>query len=89
MQGLQNNTAQPNSPTAPLPMSILDSLTVHVKMSLIHSIVTHVSKCASTKSNLPLPPALVETYSRLLVYTEIESIGIKKFISEYTGLNRK
>ncbi|XP_014210784.1 mediator of RNA polymerase II transcription subunit 23-like isoform X2 [Copidosoma floridanum] len=82
LQGLQNNSSLANSPTAPLPMSILDSLTVHVKMSLIHSIVTHVAKSASTKSNLPLPPALVETYSRLLVYTEIESIGIKKFINQ-------
>ncbi|XP_008216794.1 mediator of RNA polymerase II transcription subunit 23 [Nasonia vitripennis] len=81
LQNLQNNSALSNSPTAPLPMSILDSLTVHVKMSLIHSILTHVAKSASTKSNLPLPPALVETYSRLLVYTEIENIGIKKFIS--------
>ena len=63
-------------------MTILDSLSVHVKMSLIHNIFTHVTKSAQSKSNMPLPPALVETYSRLLVYTEMESIGIKKFISE-------
>lgn len=46
------------------------------------SIVTHVIKCATTKSNQPLAPALVETYSRLLVYTEIESLGIKGFITQ-------
>lgn len=34
------------------------------------------------KSGHPLAPALVETYSRLLVYTEIESLGIKGFISQ-------
>lgn len=69
-------------PTTPLSMAILDSLTVHSKMSLIHSIVTHVIKLAQSKSNITLTPALVETYSRLLVYTEIESLGIKGFISQ-------
>lgn len=71
-----------SGPTTPLSMSILDSLTVHSKMSLIHSIVTHVIKLAQSKSNMALAPALVETYSRLLVYTEIESLGIKGFISK-------
>lgn len=79
--GLQNNTSQSNNATVPLPMSTLDSLTVHVKMTFLHSIVNHIAKSASNKSNLPLPPALVETYSRLLVYTEIDSFGFKKFIS--------
>nr|CAD7258673.1 unnamed protein product [Timema shepardi] len=79
---LTNNAALANGPTTPLSMSILDSLTVHSKMSLIHSIVTHVIKLAQSKSNMALAPALVETYSRLLVYTEIESLGIKGFISQ-------
>ncbi|XP_063986050.1 mediator of RNA polymerase II transcription subunit 23 [Diachasmimorpha longicaudata] len=79
---LQNNAALVTGPITPLSMSILDSLTVHSKMSLIHSIVTHVIKLAQSKSNMPLAPALVETYSRLLVYTEIESLGIKGFISQ-------
>lgn len=70
-----------NGPTHPLSMSILDSLTVHTKMSLIHNIVTHVMKLGQTKTSLSLAPALVETYSRLLVYNEIESLGIKGFIS--------
>lgn len=62
-------------------MAVLDSLTVHSKMSLIHSIVTYVVKLAQGKS-VPLAPAVVETYSRLLVYMEIESLGIKGFISQ-------
>lgn len=66
-------------PTVPLSMATLDSLTVHAKMSLIHSIVSHIIK-VPVGSNMA--PALVETYSRLLVYTEIESLGIKGFLSE-------
>ncbi|KAM9339501.1 mediator of RNA polymerase II transcription subunit 23 isoform 5-T5 [Symphorus nematophorus] len=66
----------------PLPMNLLDSLTVHAKMSLIHSIATRVIKLAHAKSSNALAPALVETYSRLLVYMEIESLGIKGFISQ-------
>ncbi|CAJ0938713.1 unnamed protein product [Ranitomeya imitator] len=50
--------------------------------SLIHSIATRVIKLAHTKSSPALAPALVETYSRLLVYMEIESLGIKGFISQ-------
>lgn len=73
-------------PTVPLSMCILDSLTLHCKMSLIHSIVSHVAKLAQNKNSVPgsniMSPALVETYSRLLVYTEIESMGLKGFISE-------
>lgn len=49
---------------------------------MIHSIATRVIKLAHAKSSLALAPALVETYSRLLVYMEIESLGIKGFISE-------
>lgn len=71
-----------SSPTQPLPMSLLDSLTVHAKMSLIHSIVHRVIRQAKTKSQIAPAPALVETYSRLLVYMEIESLGIKGFISQ-------
>ncbi|CAI9727123.1 Hypothetical predicted protein [Octopus vulgaris] len=70
------------APTQPLPMSLLDSLTVHAKMSLIHSIVTKVIQMAKKKTNIALAPALVETYSRLLVYMEIESLGIKAFIKK-------
>lgn len=82
---------QPNQQaltSVPLSMCILDSLTVHSKMSIIHCVVNNLMKQAETKgamvSNLPpshISPALVETYSRLLVYTEIESLGIKGFLS--------
>uniref|UniRef100_A0A8C2FL38 Mediator of RNA polymerase II transcription subunit 23 n=1 Tax=Cyprinus carpio TaxID=7962 RepID=A0A8C2FL38_CYPCA len=51
-------------------------------ISLIHSIATRVIKLARTKSSLALAPALVETYSRVLVYMEIESLGIMGFISQ-------
>lgn len=53
-----------------------------VCFSLIHSIVTRVIKLAKSKTTTALAPALVETYSRLLVYMEIESLGIKGFISK-------
>lgn len=83
-----SNSSSQSMPTVPLPMLTLDSLTVHAKMSLIHSIVAHMIKQAqaSTKGSMPnvtiMDPALVETYSRLLVYTEIESLGIKGFLSQ-------
>ncbi|OXA58541.1 Mediator of RNA polymerase II transcription subunit 23 [Folsomia candida] len=70
------------SPTTPLSVQTLDSLTVHTKMSLIHNIVTHIMKVAQSKLNQNLAPALIETYARLLVYMEIESLGIKGFISQ-------
>ena len=35
------------APVQPLPMELLDSLSVHAKMSLIHSIVTHILKQVS------------------------------------------
>lgn len=54
--------------------------------SLIHSIATRVIKLAHAKSSVALAPALVETYSRLLVYMEIESLGIKGFISKKENL---
>jgi mediator of RNA polymerase II transcription subunit 23 len=71
---------------SPISMVVLDSLTVHSKMSVIHCIVNNMMKQAETKSTMPnmspsISPALVETYSRLLVYTEIESLGIKGFLS--------
>nr|CAI5826621.1 unnamed protein product [Callosobruchus analis] len=64
VETIQGSTKSGSSPTSPLSMTVLDSLTVHSKMSLIHSIVTHVIKLAQGKSGMPLSPALVETYSR-------------------------
>lgn len=72
--------------TAPLPTVTLDCLTVHSKMSLIHSIVSHMIKQSQQKTTMThfntMDPALAETYSRLLVYTEIESLGIKTFLQQ-------
>lgn len=88
----QSTNSNSQIPTVPLPMVTLDSLTVHAKMSLIHSIVAHMIKQAQaqtkgTMSNVNnMDPALVETYSRLLVYTEIESLGIKGFLSTYNSI---
>lgn len=53
---------------------------------MLCSIVSHIMKQAQTKNTMPastnMAPALVETYSRLLVYTEIESLGIKGFLGK-------
>lgn len=68
-------------PAVTYSVAVLDSLTVHSKMSLIHSFVTQMLKQAQNKTPGPAP-ALIETYARLLVYTEIESLGIKGFLSE-------
>lgn len=40
------------------------------------------AKATMSNSVTNIDPALVETYSRLLVYTEIESLGIKMFLSQ-------
>lgn len=72
--------------TVPLDVKLLDSLTVHAKMSLINGIVTRIIQVAQAtkqqQQQIALAPALVETYSRLLVYMEIELLGIKGFISQ-------
>ena len=82
IKGPPNNSGVP--PSVPLSMTMLDSMTVHCKMTMIHSLVTHILQAASSKGNhnQSLPPALVETYSRLMVYTEIDSLGVKGFISQ-------
>lgn len=72
----------PVAGTTPFSIVVLDSLTVHGKMSLIHGIVSQMIKQAQCKTSLPTP-ALVETYARLLVYTEIESLGIKGFLCKF------
>ncbi|KAI1287629.1 Mediator of RNA polymerase II transcription subunit 23 [Halotydeus destructor] len=80
VQGRSN--AAGNANILPLSMDLLDSLTVHTKMSLIHNIVTQIMKLAQSRTPVSLSPSLVETYSRLLIYTEIESLGIKGFMQQ-------
>jgi mediator of RNA polymerase II transcription subunit 23 len=90
------------APVEPLSLDLLDSLTVHTKMSLIHSIVTYINKQVSlvcvghkqhhhlylfrsqvtSRATAALSPGLVETYARLLVYTEIESLWVKGFLHQ-------
>ncbi|XP_063699049.1 mediator of RNA polymerase II transcription subunit 23 [Culicoides brevitarsis] len=65
-----------------LSMQLLDSLTVHAKMSLIHSIVSQLIQLSKTALPHNISPGMIETYSRLLVYSEIESLGIKGFLSQ-------
>ena len=80
--GSGSSSSQSNSSSvAPLSVQVLDALTVHTKMSVIHNIVTHIMKVANSKSTLAA--GLVETYARLLVYMEIESLGIKGFICKF------
>ena len=50
--------------------------------SLLNHIMAQFSSMAQTKAPQPLPSGMVETFSRLLAYTEIESFGIKAFISK-------
>lgn len=49
VETIQGSAKSATPPTAPLSMAVLDSLTVHSKMSLIHSIVTHVIKLAQVR----------------------------------------
>ncbi len=74
------------APTEPLPMALLDSMSVHTKISLVHGIVQHILKHVGGQSGLPdstnLSPALVESYCRLLVSPEIENLGVKSFLNQ-------
>ena len=75
------------APSQPLSMEILDSLSIHTKMSLVHHIITFIQKQISSKSTaVALSPALVETYCRLTVYSEIESLGVKSMLSQLLPL---
>lgn len=67
----------------PLPVALLDSLTTHSKIALLHSlaqrIITLAQNKAGTQSIYVLTSALIETYGRLLIYTDSESFGVKSF----------
>lgn len=68
--------------TVPLSMTTLDYLSVHAKMSLVHAIGMKLMKLSSVAGHPAPSPAIILTYSRLLIYEEIDTIGIKGFISE-------
>lgn len=64
----------------PLPMNLLDSLTLHTKMSLLHSFYARFDALAKANEDSLISPATIETYSRLLIYVELETLGIKGFL---------
>ena len=55
---------------------ITEAITSSMSFALF-SIVTYIGKQINNKTNVALAPALVETYCRLLVFSEIESLGVK------------
>lgn len=59
--------------TEPLSLSMLDALSVHAKMSLMHQIVTYINKQIASKTGPALAPALVETYCRYFVMISVFS----------------
>eukprot|EP00117_Sycon_ciliatum_P033881 scpid18252/ scgid25972/ Mediator of RNA polymerase II transcription subunit 23; Cofactor required for Sp1 transcriptional activation subunit 3; Mediator complex subunit 23; Protein sur-2 homolog len=69
-------------PTKPCSLAFLDSLTVHVRVSLLVHLVGLIGQhSAQYQRGLPPSPALLETYCRLLHSLETESFGIKLFHS--------
>lgn len=73
----------------PLPVILLDSLTTHSKISLLHIMAQKIVAIAQNKQPAQashiLTPALIETYGRLLIYTDSEAFGIKTFIGQLMG----
>lgn len=72
----------------PLPVALLDCFTTHSKIAVLHTIAQRLAALAQKK--LPtqqylLTPALVETYGRLLMYTDSEQFGIKTFVNLLMG----
>lgn len=68
----------------PFPVNLLDSLTTHSKIALLHSIAQRIVNIAQNKGTpqlYQLTPGLVETYGRLLIYTDSESYGVKSFVN--------
>lgn len=50
--------------------------------SMLHQLGSTIQKLGQSKSGPSLSPALTETYSRLLVYSELETLGIKALVGE-------
>lgn len=79
---------------SPLPLALLDTFTTHSKMVLLHNLVQRIITIAQIQTKpgaqniYILTPALIETYARLLIYTDSESFGVKSFFSHLiTGPN--
>ncbi len=73
------DTSLAQAATEPLSMELLDSLSVHTKISLVHNIINYITKHVASGAKAAVAPALVETYCRMLCYTEIESLGLMTF----------
>lgn len=68
----------------PLPVALLDSLTAYSKMTLLHLLAQRIILLAQNTVNQTsyiMTPALIETYARLLIYTDSESLGVKSFVN--------
>lgn len=77
------NITQPSASAAyPVAVAVLDTLTAQTKMSLNHNIANQILIHAQNKSSNALSPGLIETYARLLVYPEIETLGIKALMTQ-------
>ncbi len=56
-------------PPLPIPLRTLNSLAMHAKIRLMEMIKTHLIKVVEAKTpEAKITPALLETYSRLLVW---------------------
>ena len=90
---LPGNVAVPNA-IRPLPLELLDSLTAHAKMNFLialNSRISHYSKMITPQEmqvkynhQLQLTPALIETYSRLLSYSEIHFLSMKMMLTLFS-----
>lgn len=74
----------------PLPVKLLDTLTTHSKIALLHTIAQRIINIAQYGQQKMQPnpakdslvtPALVQTFGRLLMYADSEQFGIKTFIN--------
>lgn len=80
----------PNSENIlPLPVALLDSLTSHSKIALLHAMTGWILNLAQNKvgaqNGYMLTSALIESYGRLLIYTDIEGYALKPFINTLMG----
>lgn len=73
----------------PLSVNLLDTLTTHSKIAILHTLTQRIIAIAQNKHATPgeyiVTPALIETYARLLAYADSESFGIKSFINHLMG----
>lgn len=74
-------------PTTPLSTAFLDTLSAHAKVRLMETVEDLIIRLAKSKSNVVVTPALVETYSRLLVYENRIGELISKLLIKSQKIN--